>query len=282
MVTPPRQLDPTHSARHLFAVQQRTQRQQHDMSLDRLADIVNYSKTQLHGVEMAERLPFPPLPGKLDVTFGTQGLFEGLWQAIQREQFPDRYRRFMELAGQATDIYEYAGHVVPGLLQTEAYARALCRAWTPEASESEIDERVVSRMSRQDRLTGDSSPVLWALLDEVVLRRPVGGSAVMHEQLAKLLPLVDTLNTTIQVLPFSHGEHALLGASLTLLTLPNRSTVAYLEGIDDGNLIETPQAVRRRQRAYDRLRAYALAPRESEALIRAAMEDYTPCVPPPN
>jgi Domain of unknown function (DUF5753) len=282
MVTPPRQLDPTQSARHLFAVQQRVHRQQHDMSLDRLADIVNYSKTQLHGVEMGERVPFPPLPGKLDATFGTGGLFEGLWQAIQREQFPDRYRRFMELSAQATDILQYAGHLVPGLLQTEAYARALLRVGFPEESESEIDERVMTRLSRQDRLAGDAPPLLWALLDEAVLRRPVGGPAVMCEQLAKLLPLTDTPKTTIQVLPFSHGEHALLGGSLTLLTLPNRSTVAYLEGIGDGNLIETPAAVRRRQRAYDRLRAYALTPRESEALIRAAMEDYTPCEPPPN
>ncbi|TDC74235.1 DUF5753 domain-containing protein [Streptomyces hainanensis] len=265
-------------ARHLFGAEQRRQRQLNgDMSLDALADVVNYSKTQLHGVETAERIPFPPLPGKLDAAFGTDGLFDGLWRVIEREQYPDRYRRFMELAAQATDICEYAGHMVPGLLQTEAYARALLRIGAPEASADDVDEWVATRMSRQDRLSSDVAPYLWTILDEAVLRRPVGGRAVMYEQFAKLQPLVDTARSKIQVLPFTHGEHALLGGSLTLLTLPNRSSVAYLEGIGEGQLIETPAAVRRRHRSYDLLRAYALSPRESAALIERAMEDFNPC-----
>ncbi|GAB2903641.1 DUF5753 domain-containing protein [Streptomyces mayteni] len=283
MVTPPRKLDPTRSARHLFGAEQRRQRELNgDMSLDSLADVVNYSKTQLHGVETAERIPFPPLPAKLDAAFGTDRLFDGLWRVIEREQYPDRYRRFMELAAQATDICEYAGHMVPGLLQTEAYARALLRVGHPEEGATAIEERVSTRMSRQDRLSTDAAPYLWAILDEAVLRRPIGSGAVMYEQLAKLLPLTESTRCNIQILPFGHGEHALLAGPLTLLTLPNRSTVAYFEGVADSQLVEVPETVVKYRRSYDLLRAYALSPRDSAARIKTAMEDFNPCEPPQN
>jgi transcriptional regulator with XRE-family HTH domain len=281
MVTPsPRNVDPTRSARHLFGAEQRRHRLGNEMSLDRLAEVVNYSKTHLHAIEMGERVPWPPLPAKLDAAFGTSGLFDGLWHVIEREQYPDRYVRFMELANQAVDICEYAGDMVPGLLQTEEYARALCRVWTPECGAADIEKRVATRMARQQRLEGEDAPYLWAVLDEAVLRRPVGGPAVMREQIGKLLSLVDTPHTKIQVLPFSHGEHPLMGVSLTLLSLPNRATVAYLEGLEDGQLIENRDAVRKRQRNYDVLRACALSPRDTAAFLESLMEGVYPCEPP--
>jgi transcriptional regulator with XRE-family HTH domain len=281
MVTPsPRNVDPTRSARHLFGAEQRRHRLGNEMSLDRLAEVVNYSKTHLHAIEMGERVPWPPLPAKLDAAFGTSGLFDGLWHVIEREQYPDRYQRFMELLVQATDILFYATHLVPGMLQTEAYARAVLRVGHPEASDEEVEEQVALRISRQGRLAGEAPPVVWALLDEAVLRRPIGGAAVRREQCAKLLPLADTLHTTVQVVPFEHGEHPFLGGSLTLLSLPNRTTVAYAESFASGELIDAPAAVRKYQRAYDRLRAQALSPSESATKIRAVVEECGPCEPP--
>ncbi|MBW8087577.1 XRE family transcriptional regulator [Streptomyces hygroscopicus subsp. hygroscopicus] len=247
------------------------------MSLDRLSDIVNYSKTQLHGVETAERLPLPPLSAKLDAAFGTGGLFEGLWSIIQRERYPDRYRRFMELADQATDIHEYAGHLVPGLLQTPAYARALLRVGDPEASGEEIERKVGVRVGRQGRLGEADGPYLWTLLEEGVLRRPVGGPAIMREQLRALLSFAESPRIEVQVIPYAHGEHALLDSTLTLLTLPNATTIAYLESNYSGQLIEDPNEAMKRRRAYDLLRANALSPRESAAMIEAAMEGFNPC-----
>ncbi|MFD9277074.1 DUF5753 domain-containing protein [Streptomyces mirabilis] len=277
MTSGTRELDPAHSARDLYGTELRRQRQLADISLDRLSDIVNYSKTQLHGVETAERLPFPPLSAKLDAAFGTGSLFEGLWGIVQREQFPDRYRRFMELAAQAIDIHEYAGHLVPGLLQTEAYARALLRVGDPEASEEEIERKVGLRLERQGRLREVDGPYLWVVLEEGVLRRPVGGRSTMREQLAALLSFTKSPRLKIQVIPDAHGEHALLDSSLTLLTLPNTTTVAYLESNYSGQLIEDPAQVMQRRRAYDLLRANALSPRDSAAMIEAAMEGFTPC-----
>ncbi|MFD0058359.1 helix-turn-helix transcriptional regulator [Streptomyces sp. NPDC127168] len=277
MASETQKLDPARSARELYGMELRRQRQLAGMSLDRLSDIVNYSKTQLHGVETAERLPLPPLSSKLDAAFGTGGLFEGLWSIIQRERYPDRYRRFMELADQATDIHEYAGHLVPGLLQTPAYARALLRVGDPEASGEEIERKVELRAGRQGRLGEGDGPYLWALLEEGVLRRPVGGPTTTREQLRTLLSFAESPRIEVQVIPYAHGEHALLDSTLTLLTLPNTTAVAYVESNYSGQLIEDPAEAMKRRRAYDLLRANALSPRESAAMIEAAMEGFNPC-----
>jgi len=277
MASETQKLDPARSARELYGTELRRQRQLAGVSLDRLSDIVNYSKTQLHGVETAERLPLPPLSSKLDAAFGTGGLFEGLWSIIQRERYPDRYRRFMELADQATDIHEYAGHLVPGLLQTPAYARALLRVGDPEASGEEIERKVELRVGRQGRLGEGDGPRLWALLEEGVLRRPVGGPATAREQLQALLSFAESPRIEVQVIPCAHGEHALLDSTLTLLTLPNTTAVAYVESNYSGQLIEDPAEAMKRRRAYDLLRANALSPRESAAMIEAAMEGFNPC-----
>ncbi|MGW7277008.1 DUF5753 domain-containing protein [Streptomyces sp. NPDC054844] len=282
MASEAQKLDPARSARELYGTELRRQRQLAGVSLDRLSDIVNYSKTQLHGVESAERLPLPPLSAKLDAAFGTGGLFEGLWSIIQRERYPDRYRRFMELADQATDIHEYAGHLMPGLLQTPAYARALLRVGDPEASGEEIERKVEVRMGRQGRLGEVGGPCLWALLEEGVLRRPVGGRTTIQEQLRALLSFAASPRIEVQVVPYAHGEHALLDSTLTLLTLPNTTAIAYVESNYSGQLIEDPVAAMKRRRAYDLLRAHALSPRESAAMIEAAMKGFNTCEQQPN
>ncbi|MFP8960770.1 helix-turn-helix domain-containing protein [Streptomyces nanhaiensis] len=272
-----RELDPFRSARDLYGAELRRQRQLAGLSLDRLSEVVNYSKTHLHGIEIAERLPLPPISSKLDAAFGTGGLFEGLWRIVQQERYPDRYRQFMELADQATDIHEYAGHLVPGLLQTEAYARAVLRVGAPEASEEEIERKVALRLERQVRLREPDGPHLWAVLEEAVLRRPVGGPATMRGQLAELLVLAESPHVGIQVLPFAHGEHTLLAAPLTLLHLPGHKVITYFEGRYDGYLAEEPNEVKQHQRAYDLLRASALPPQDSAAMIEAAMEGFNSC-----
>jgi transcriptional regulator with XRE-family HTH domain len=277
MTSGTRDLDPSRSARDLYGAELRRQRQLTGISLDRLSDIVNYSKTQLHGVETAERLPFPPLSAKLDAAFGTGGLFEGLWGIVQRERFPDRYRRFMELAEQATDIHEYAGHLVPGLLQTEGYARALFRVGDPEGTEEEIERKLALRMGRQARLRDADGPCLWVVLEEYVLRRPVGGHAVMRDQLAALLRWIESPRIHIQVIPVAYGEHALLDSTMTLLTMADLRAYAYVESNYSGQLIENPPAVMHRRRAYDLVRVNALSPRDSAAMIEAAMEGFSSC-----
>lgn len=275
-----RELTPDRSARHLYGAEIRRLRTGADMSLARLSEVLKYSKSHLARIETAEAMPPPGLSEALDAAFGTDGHFLRLYGLARREAHPDKYRRYMDFEARATAVEHWAAHVVPGLLQTEAYARALLRAGDPGATEEKLAERVTARMSRQERLQGDEPPHLWAILDEGVIRRLIGGPEVMRDQLDTLLPLMDTRNTKIQVLPYSHGAHRFTGGALTLISVPDASVVAYEEGIDVSHLHEETGSVQERRRAYDALRAYALAPRESAALIRAAMEDCERCEPP--
>ncbi|MCZ4095681.1 MULTISPECIES: helix-turn-helix domain-containing protein [unclassified Streptomyces] len=276
----PRELKPGRSARDLFGADMRRLRAREKWSLAEMADRLPYSKSHLARIEGAEILAPPELAPLLDTLFSTDEHFVGLFRLARREAHPGKYRPYMELEAEAVKIEQYAAQAVPGLLQTEEYARALLEC-DREATEERIEELVAARMSRQELLRLDPPPHSWTILDEAVLRRTIGGCAVMQEQLAALLPLVDSPTTTIQVLPFSHGAHALLGGSLTLLTLPEGEVAAYEEGIDMGHLYEDLSEVQKRQRAYDALRGYAPSPRRAAALISSALEDCKSCEPPP-
>nr|WSZ97695.1 helix-turn-helix domain-containing protein [Streptomyces sp. NBC_00857] len=272
MARPARELTPYLSARHLFGAKMRGFREKAGLTLDGLAGVVLVSKSHLSRIEAAEYMPPRELPAQLDVAFGTDGIFEELYGLACNEIHPDQYRRRMELELRARVIDEYAGQIVTGLLQTEEYARALFRVSNPRATPDEIEKLVVARMSRQALLTASPAPDLSVILDEAVIRRSIGGPVVMRNQLARLCEFVDTPTTTIQLLPFAHGEHALLGGTLTLMTLNDKSCVAYEESIDTGTLLEDPARVRTRRRAYDRMKAYALSPRDTAAFIRSTME----------
>jgi transcriptional regulator with XRE-family HTH domain len=268
----PRELRPDRSARDLFGYEMRRHREAGGLTLEGLGAVAAYSKSALARFETAEAMIPEDLPARLDTAFGTDGLFERLYELARKEAHPDKYRRHMELEALARVIDTYAGHLMPGLLQTPDYARAVFRKHNPGADAEQIEELVTARMSRQALLRSAAPPDFSAILDEAVIRRPVGGSVVMRVQFEALLPLIDTTATLIQVIPFAHGEHALLGGSLDLLTLPDGSDVAYEESIDSGTLMEDERSVRQRRRAYDVMRAHALSPSQTAALIHEAME----------
>jgi uncharacterized protein DUF5753 len=119
---------------------------------------------------------------------------------------------------------------------------------------------VAARLGRQERLRSPGRPALWVILDEAVLRRPVGGRAVMQEQLERLLDAAAQRHVVLQVLPFDHGAHEAMGGSLTILTQPGGSVAAYTEGSDYGQLVEEAAEVSCYKVIYDRLRAAALPP----------------------
>ncbi|MFD6329095.1 helix-turn-helix domain-containing protein [Streptomyces niveus] len=272
MAPRPRELTPERSARDLFGSEMRRYREEVDMSLEGLATLVIYAKSSLARFETADTMIPEDLPDRLDEVFGTGGIFRKLYALARKEIHPDQYRRRMDLESRARTVQEYAGQLVPGLVQTEAYARALFEIHDPKATRDEIEKLVVGRMDRQTMLTADPAPDFSAVLDEAVLMRSYGGPAVMRAQLTRLLELTLTPTTMIQVLPFAHGGHALANGSLALLTLENGTQVAYEECISTGTLMEEKTLVRARQRAYDLLRASALSPKDTTAFIRAVRE----------
>ncbi|MDX2981476.1 helix-turn-helix domain-containing protein [Streptomyces microflavus] len=219
--------------------------------------------------------PTLELTRALDRELVADDLLIDLWPYVYREAYPDWSQAFIAYSARAAVIREYSSHAVPGLLQTPEYARALLSMGHSLRDAEHLEERVAARLDRQVRLTGPDRPELWIILDEAVLRRPVGGSAVMRGQLKKLLRMAEEPNITVQVLPFDQGAHGALAGSLTVLVLPDGIQVAYTEGAHHGQLTEEPEEVERFVLTYDHLRAMALPPLMSLELIRSVLEvDY--------
>ncbi|WP_031106389.1 helix-turn-helix domain-containing protein [Streptomyces sp. NRRL S-146] len=260
----------------LFGARVRRLRTAAGLTQAELGDRTHVVSTRITQIERASGAkPTLELARALDAALGAEDLLVELWPYVYREAFPDWSRKFMEYAERAVAVRQYAAHVVPGLLQTEDYARAVLSLDALLDSEEQLEERLAARMGRQDRLSSPERPELWVVLDEAVLRRPIGGQAVMRKQLARLLDASVERHIAVQVLPFDQGGHEAMGGSLTILTLPDGSEMAYTEGADYGQLIEEPVNVGRYKVIYDRLRAAALPPVTSLDMIRTTMEgDY--------
>ncbi|MEU1908024.1 helix-turn-helix domain-containing protein [Streptomyces hygroscopicus] len=270
----PRELFPDRSARDLFGAEIRRHREKADMSLRRLSEVLNYSKSHLARIEAAESLPYDDLPAKLDACFGTDGLFARLYALAKNEPFPGKYRRAVEVESRAILIEEYACATIPGLLQTAELARASLRIGHRHAPDAEIDALVKARLDRQARLDQPHPPECWFIVDEAALRRPAGGPEVMRRQMESLLESGTQPYVTLQVLPFSAGHHVEAGNSLVLYTLPDEPMLAYRESSRFGMVIDDNDVVTKLRKNYDLLRAMALSPRDSEAMIRAMLKEW--------
>ncbi len=167
--------------------------------------------------------------------------------------------------------------IAPGLPQTAAYTRALTRANNPLANDEHVEERVHARMDRAVILKEATRPEYWAVLHEAALRVPVGGSAVMAEQLEHIARLVRERKILVQVLPFAAGACPQMGKSLKLMEFEDAPSTAYTEAVYSGNLLDDPAVVKRAQGTYDLLRAAALSPEATLALMESAAEDYRRC-----
>jgi hypothetical protein len=180
---------------------------------------------------------------------------------------------FVGMEAEASSMRTWEPVVLPGLLQTEAYMRALLRAGRRADPPESIDRRVALRLKRQDRLT-DADPLrLSAIVDEAVLRRTVGGKDVMQEQLRRLLDAGALPNVSLRILPFDSGEHAFLGGPAALLEFPEIAhfDVVYLEGLAGDYYEEQPSEVARYREEFERLGAMALDMHSSVDLIKSLL-----------
>ncbi|MFC9750921.1 helix-turn-helix domain-containing protein [Streptomyces niveus] len=268
------------SARQMLAKELARLREESGKSLATLGEETTYDRAYLHKLETGARVGSPGVIAALSAAYGTGDRLTMLWQLAREDAFADKYKRFMELEAKATVRYEYAAGVIPGLLQTEGYAREVLQAARPR-DDNDLAEQVAARLGRQDLLRGDDPPHYRAVLDESVLRRGGGDPKEWRIQLTHLVTVSQLPNVTIQVLPFAAGLHALMGTSLTILWLPDGKAVAYTEDQHSGQLLESAKDVEDLRLSYDLLRDLALSPRESVAFIKRLMEDGTSCAPDP-
>ncbi|MFE2758824.1 helix-turn-helix domain-containing protein [Streptomyces halstedii] len=272
-VPAPKKLDPTQSLTELYGSMLRKFRTKAGWTQRELGDRIPIAHSRIAQFELGNETPVPDVAQALDRLLKAEGDLLDLWQHVVRTPIPDWARRYVNLEPQASKIRKYAAHSVPGLLQTEAYARELLGVARPSVGD-ELEKLLSARMARQRILGSESPPVLWVVLDEAVLLRTVDSPAVMREQLAHLLAAAEARNQiTLQVLPFSAGAHPLLDGSATVLSFASRPDTAYLEGSHSGELIEHSVAVAEYALAFDYLQGLALSPRASAALIRSLLED---------
>ncbi|MCM2580399.1 helix-turn-helix domain-containing protein [Streptomyces meridianus] len=194
----------------------------------------------------------------------------GWWHRF-RDVLPEWFSAFVSLESEANLIRAYESHYVPGLLQTPDYAYAVLRAGMPHASDEEIDRAVALRTERQALLTRDPAPLLWVVMDETVLRRPVGGPAVMRGQIARLMEASATMpNVRLQVMPFKAGPHPAMYGPFHIFRfpIPELPDVAYVESLIGGIYLDRANDVSAFLEALDRMCAQATAPNTpTEALL---------------
>lgn len=246
-------------------------------SLGQLADETGYDKSYLYRLEAGERLSKVVVMEDLGRYYGCGDLLVRLWRDARKDVIKDKYKAFMELEATARVMWMFQLRV-PGLLQTEDYARTvlsgLSGAQTTAGNGDEVEEQVAARMGRQELLYRQPGPSVRVILDEGALRRPVPDEKVWADQLSRLLDAAELPSVAIQVLPYAAGVHDLMNSDLILLWQRVGEPVAYVEGNGFGKLIDDPDKVLSFRLSYDLVRDAALTPAESTAFIKRLLEEY--------
>lgn len=257
-----------------FAEELRAFRAQAGLSREDVAAKVNYSPSLIGMIETGRRSPTRKLAELLDAVFGTPETFTRHEKRMRGIPFSAGFRPFQLYEAEATALRLFEHSLIPGLFQTEDYARATLAAH-PHTSADVVEERVAARLARQEILTREDPPppILWVLLDENVLRREVGGSKVMHDQLGHLAEMARRPTIAVQVIPSSVVHPGLHGA-FAIAELPDMPAIVYLETARGGQTIEDPAVASDLGVRFDALRTEALAGSASVSLIEKVMDEW--------
>ncbi|MEW2415019.1 helix-turn-helix transcriptional regulator [Streptomyces sp. NPDC046866] len=238
-----------------------------------LADAAIMTRSHIAHIEAGRRIPSREDARRLDRALGTGDVLSSFLPGDDAV-VADYFEAARQLEQQATEIREFAISLVPGILQTERYMRAVLSMALPPWSDQECDRIVVTRLERAKILTKPVAPVVWVLLDEGVLRRPVGGPDVMADQLMHIVHSAESGRIRLHVLPYDVGPHPLQQAMLTLMRFEDQPPAGYTEAVYAAKLHDSPPMVERLHAAYDFALGDALPRKESVALLRATAKEY--------
>ncbi|MGH3621249.1 MAG: helix-turn-helix domain-containing protein [Sciscionella sp.] len=190
-------------------------------------------------------------------------------------KLPGPVKALIRLENEAVALYNYESTLVPGLLQTGDYARTVIRADNPLLSEDEVDQMVTTRMSRQALLSRYRGPTLSVIVDEMVLRRPVGEPGIMHGQLQHLLSMAQRPKVELHVVPFQTREHPGLGGPLVILEFDDQPTLVALDARSASGVLEEEAVIKSAKLTWRGLRAVALSPEDSARLVAEIAGELT-------
>ena len=260
----------------VFGAELRYYRTRAGLSQKDLAAKANVSHDVISKIETGERPPAEDFPPRLDAIpeLDTRGALTRLWNHLkkgQKQRLHGWFQEWADIEAEAQALRWYEPLVVPGLLQTEDYARAILSV-RPDGNLDGLDDQVAARLARQAVLDRPDAPQLWCVLDEGVLHRAIGGPKVMRGQLYRLAEAAEHPKTTIQVIR-SAGAHAGLLAHFVIADLDARPPVVYLETAAEGHVTDSPAVAAHVALSFDRLRAEAESRASSRDLIRKVAEE---------
>jgi transcriptional regulator with XRE-family HTH domain len=261
------------SAIGLLAAELKAQRVRLGWTQVQLGERIGYSGSFISDVERGDRRASLDFTQRCDKEMGTPGTFLRLHEADQRDAYPPWFSPVIPFETAAIRIHGWALGAVPGLLQTERYARSVIRARRPQDDDAAVERAVTARMDRQVILSRERPPLLWYVLHEGVLLHVVGDREIMGEQLDRLIKAAGTPGVVLQVLPFTAHDHAGVEGPIVIYESPSFSSVAYTECYGDGRIVEAPDAVADLQTVVGMLRAAALLPRDSITLMKQIRRD---------
>lgn len=233
-----------------------------------------YSHSYLGRVELGDQLPSEALVTSLDQFFDSDGVLADLLDMVHESLIPEYSRTFLSKEPAAERIQVFTSSLVPGLLQTQDYARELFRRSLPRDSDDVRNERVGIRMWRQRILDREDAPPYWAIMDEAALRRSARDRSIMAGQMLHLLSIGIRPRVVVQVLPFSAGMHPMLGGGVTLMTLKDGETIAQVESFASEEGVSSARPVVDLTERFDLARSMALTQDESLDLIRVYLKEY--------
>lgn len=242
-------------------------RERAGMTQEALGKYVGYSKSQVAMVERGERAPKGQLVQIADEVLGAQGALLAAGAKLEVSRFPSWFEDYAGLEEKAATIYMYATHLIPGMLQTPEYGRAVFSNHCPPYEDDELEAQLTARLDRQKVLERKPAPIVGFVLEEHILKRPLGGDQNLKEQLGHILDVGQRRNVEIQVMPTDRQVHAGVNGPMILLETEEREQVAYVDGPNGGYFVSKQPDLSYLFARYGILRAQALNPEESAQLI---------------
>ncbi|WP_432013258.1 helix-turn-helix domain-containing protein [Streptomyces cucumeris] len=263
-----REPDPSDSLRTFGAVVQAL-REHAGLSRAEFGELVRFSKHTVASVELGRRMPDESFVERAEEALGNTGALRKAAGFLTRGKpgIAVWFRQWARLERGAVSLCTYECRLVPGLLQAEAYARAVFDNSIPLLTDTQMEEQVAARLERQKMLYERPDVPFSFIVEESVLRKRLGGAAVLLGLLSHILELADRRNVILQVMPVEAEFHACLDGPVRLLEAPDGRRFAYSEGQQNGRLITDPKEVSLLHQRYDTLRSQALNPQDSRRLL---------------
>lgn len=244
------------------------------MTQKQFADAIGFSAGQVVSVERARRVPSLAFAKACDRVTGVPGTFSRWQPFVKTARYPAYFAPNVEYEQAATAIHTWDLGVVPGLLQTRDYAKAISSAGQPSAGKEEIDQIVDARIDRQEILSQRDGPLFWSVIHEGVLHHVIGSRQLMAAQLSHLLDMTTQPRIIIQVMPYTASDHPGGDGPIVVYDFKEKPSMGYTEAWGGGRIVEDQHDVTRLMTAVNLLRAASLSPNNSHDFIREIRSEF--------